>query len=135
MIKDLEALKNNSEFVRHYTTGMSHLQQSGIFNVLRQLGGVSFGPANTIDQVALLGARSNGFQECIDTLFNFLELYIDTKQSNAEVRMDFGGLSYALEKGFLTEEEANAIRRGESININPTAERGSANSNAVPHKS
>lgn len=120
MNKDLEALKNNSEFVRNYTIGMSHLQQSGIFNVLRQLGAVSFGPANTIEQVALLGARSNGFQECIDTLFNFLELYIDTRKDNTEVRMDFGGLNYALEKGYLTEVEANAIKRGESINIDPT---------------
>lgn len=128
MNKDLEALKQDPQFIRNYTIGMKHLQQSGIFQVLRQLGGVTFRPSSSIDEVALLGAKSVGFQECIDTLFNFLELYITEKPTGA-VRMDFGSLDYAVKNGFISEIEANGIRNGQYLSEHPTTERRSSTGN------
>lgn len=115
MKKELEALKNSPTFVRDYTNGMQSLSNSGIFPVLRQMGVCQFGTATTVDQVALRGAWSKGFQDAIDTLFDFLELHIDSKTDASKVRMDFGSLRYAVENGLMTEEEANAVRRGQPI--------------------
>lgn len=122
MMKDLEILRNDPNFVRNYTTGMSHLYTSGVIGVLRQMGGVSMDHSSTMEQLALRGARSNGFQECLDLLMNFYELFIAVKPENGQARMDFGSVRYALDKGYITEEEADAIRRNESININPAKE-------------
>lgn len=135
MNKDLEALKQDPNFIRNYTIGMKHLQQSGLFPVLRQLGMVEYPPSASPDQVALIGARSAGFQDCINTLFNFLENHITQKPTGA-VRMDFGSLDYALKNGLISEEEAHGIRNGQYLSEHPAAERGPAtiNPNGYPLK-
>lgn len=125
MNKDLEHLKQDPQFIRNYTIGMKHLQQSAIFPVLRQLGMVHYPPSATPDQVALIGARSAGFQDCINVLFDFLETHIKEKPDGSGVRMDFGGLEYAVKNGYISEKEANGIRNGQYLSEHPSEERGS----------
>lgn len=128
MSKDLEYLKQDPQFIRNYTIGMKHLQQSGIFPVLRQLGMVKYPPSATPDQVALIGARSAGFQDCIEVLFNFLEEHIKERPTGG-ARMDFGSLDYAVKHGYITENEANGIRNGQYLSEHPSEERRSTTVN------
>lgn len=135
MNKDLEYLKQDPQFIRNYTIGMKHLQQSGIFPVLRQLGMVDYPPSATPDQVALIGARSAGFQDCITVLFEFLERHITEKPDGSKIRMDFGSLDFAVKNGFISENEANGIRNGLYLSEHPAEERGPAAINANGNQS
>lgn len=108
--KELVALRENRDTVKMYLDGMSLLQQSGIFSVLRKEGQCFFAASETPEAVGLRGAWSAGFNEALDTLFNFKEIFLDVHKA-AMPRMDFGSLSRALDNEDITKEEADAIRK------------------------
>src|SRR6185369_10641653 len=111
MIKELERIKGNPNVVNAYRTGMNALFQAGIIDVLRVLGRPRI-LTKTPELMALEGARSSGWNDCIDALLYFEENYLESVETGiTPVKMDFGSIDTALKSGDLTEEEADAIRR------------------------
>lgn len=114
--KELAVLRANPQFVSLYLEGMSALFRSGVFGALRLIGRpIILEKGKDVQCMATQAAWSSGFNDAIDVLMNFKEQFIDVEKRAEEPRMDFGGLDYALQRGDITKEEADAIRLGKSI--------------------
>lgn len=110
--KELSRLKESEGFLTVFYRGMGELLASGVFNFLKEKGRVR--PVTT--DLALEAARSMGYNECLDDLFLFKELYLaDAPKAQDVARRDFGALNIAESKGDLTKEETDAIRSGNTI--------------------
>lgn len=109
--KELLNLKKNPSFLGIYSEGLILLQQSGIFNFLRELARpriISMGADQST--MATQAAYSAGFSDCLENLLNFKELYFLDEKSTQSITPHYGAKDIALEKGDLTEDEINAIR-------------------------
>lgn len=110
--KLLSRIKTNPFALAQYLQGMDGLVKSEIFDFVRLLGVPSFPPKATIEEVALAGAQSKGFNDCLDVLFNFKEMFLDDNQGGERPDMTFGSLELAVASGNLTPEEAAALKEG-----------------------
>jgi hypothetical protein len=114
--KELAVLRANPQFVSLYLEGMSALFRSGVFGALRLIGRpIILEKGKDVHCMATQAAWSSGFNDAIDMLMNFKEKFIDVENKAEEPRMDFGGLDYALQRGDISKEEADAIRSGKPI--------------------
>lgn len=110
-------IKENPSFLSLYTQGMSFIHQSGLLEVLRDLGRVPVIPNNSPnyeEQQKYLAAQSIGFNNAIDCFMYFREMFLDETKRTAPL-MDFGSLDKAVEQGDLTKEEADAIRNRQPV--------------------
>lgn len=109
--KVLQALREKDGFLALYNSGMSALYQSGIFEFLRERArpGIK-GLGSDIQALATSAAYSAGYNDAIEDLLNFRDLWFDTV--NTKIPMNFGAVDLALAKGDLTEEEANGLKAG-----------------------
>jgi len=113
----LKRLKENEAFLSLYSQGMSLLYQSGVFDFLRDNGRVvQVSPElpNYVDYQAGIANWSAGYQAAIDHILYFKELFLEPLKREIP-EMTFGSYENALNKGDLTEEEADAIKRGATV--------------------
>lgn len=119
MIKELDRIKGNPNAVSAYRTGMSALFQGGIIDVLRVLGRPRPHKGG-VEAMALEGARSSGWNDCLEALLYFEELYLESVEAGGiPVKMEFGSIESALKSGDLTEGEADAIRGDKAYRYDP----------------
>lgn len=93
------------------------LRNNGILEALRNIGKISFTPADskTLENYAFKGAYYAGYNEAIDNLINFRELFLEQRPSEPKkVPMDFGGVHKAVSEGYMTKEEMETYERGDS---------------------
>lgn len=119
---ELQSVKANPQALALYLEGMSALYRSRILEVVRAVGRprmVKLGESQ--DVMAAQAAWSAGFNEALDVLLNFKELFLDIKEAPEALRMDFGGVDYAVKRGDITTEEADAIRSTTNTSTNRAA--------------
>lgn len=110
--KIIERLSKNQSFLGVYSSGVSHLYASGIVDFLREKAKCRFAPNLELHSTALEGARSAGYQEALEDIFEFADRYLTpTLGAEGTPKMEFGALDALIESGDLTKEEADAIRR------------------------
>lgn len=93
-----------------YLQGMSLLYKSGILEFLRDKARPVVLRGDSTEKAALQAARSAGYFECLEDLYNFRELYLDTPSVEEALSMDYGALDLAVVKGDLTKEEADELK-------------------------
>lgn len=114
----LEKIRQSKEFLNLFTQGMSYLNQSGVFELLRENGRVFPVSPDATNYVAYQAAIANwsvGYNVALDHLLRFREIFLDNALSTEKIEADFGAAQAAFEKGDLTTEELNAVRSGKPI--------------------
>lgn len=127
VLRELARLKQEETSLPAWHEGMSKLLQSGVLDVLKELGRVNMlasDTANYVDAQAAEASRAFGVNQAIDLLLHFRELLLELPGTTA-VPADFSGIENAIKNQDLTEEEANAIRHDQPI---PRLQR-----NAIPN--
>lgn len=112
-MRKLETLKQNPGLYADYTHALSYLHNSGVLDILRELGRVQKVPEDSPNYIAAVAAQaehSRGYNDAIDDIVYFRERYLDPVPVSAPP-MDFGSINRAIQAGDLTEEEANELRR------------------------
>lgn len=108
-------LKANEIAQGLYRAGISNILSSGVLEIIRAMGQPTLYDHGTNTNVmASEAARTIGFNECLYLVEHFAQIYLEDTPQAQESRMDFNGLSSAVDKGLLTEEEAHAIRHNTS---------------------
>lgn len=109
-----EVLKHPDVFLPVLLQIKNAIEQGGLEPFLRARGRakVHLGP-DAIHNSALSNAWSAGWNDMLDTLLYFSDIYIsEMNKPEGPPRLDFGGLSNAVTKKYLTKEEEDAIRAG-----------------------
>lgn len=88
---------------------LTNLQNLEIIKFLRLKGRciLTLSP-NPIEDTALNGARSSGYQECLDDLENFIDFFILVPQAPAlksSFQADYGGMKSAFLRGDISKDE------------------------------
>ena len=121
-IKELaEKALSGAVDMKAYSEGMSLLHQSGVLSLLRENGrasAVSPGSPNYLEYQLAVTHWSIGYNTCLDQLMHFSELILAKAVVESTPIMDFGGIDSAVKNGFLTREEADAIRKSDSSTTN-----------------
>lgn len=111
ILKELDKIKKNPSFVGIYIQGMGMLNQSGIFDFLKQCGQPQiFDNGKDVQVMAAQAARSAGFNECLNMLLNFREMFLS--DITPLTKPLYGANEAALSRGDLTQEELDAIESG-----------------------
>lgn len=111
----LKKLQENPVLVAAYSQAMSLLNESGVLDILRDNGRVGPVSPETPHYVEYQNALANwslGYNTCMDQLLYFREIFLEKDSYKDKMQMDFGSLDSAVEKGDLTQGEADAIRNG-----------------------
>lgn len=109
----LSEIRASGSFLSLYTEGMSLLVQSGLFEFLKALATPRLVKAGSdIQSLASHGAFMAGYAQCLEDILEFRETFLAAKQIPLNAPMDFGALSLAVQKGDLTQKEADDIRAG-----------------------
>lgn len=114
--KELDRLIGNQNAIAALRTGVSALFSAGILDAIRMLGRprrIKEGENQTV--MASEAAWSSGWNDCLDTLLYFEEMYLAPDKTVPDVRMDFGALDRAVAEGNITKEEADAIRSNSTV--------------------
>ncbi len=103
---ELQTLKNDAGFMQKYSALKELLRSSNIINILRQFGRpvISEGGSN-IYRTATQAAFSAGYNQALDDILYFKELYMQETTKTNNVKAHFGALDIALSKGDLTKED------------------------------
>ena len=112
----LETLKKNPGLYADYTHALSYLHNSGVLDILRELGRVQKVPEDSPNYIAATAAQaehSRGYNDALDDIVYFRERYLDPIPVTAPP-MDFDSINRALKAGDLTEEEASELRKSAS---------------------
>lgn len=113
--KEIDRIKGNPAVLESYRSGMNSLFQAGIVDALRVLGRPKrYANGQSHIVMASEGAWSAGWNDCLEALLYFEQLYLTDGTAVPNVRMDFGSLTRAVANGELNQEEADAIRRGDT---------------------
>lgn len=115
----LEKLRGSAALLKMYNDGMIGLRDSGVLEILKERARCAVIPAATPNYVDVQAAAANqsiGYARALDELYYFRELFLETEQRQ-QARADFGSLDFAVSRGDITQEEADAIRTGKPIVI------------------
>lgn len=105
-------ITEQGSFTGALLAGLSSLWQSGVFDILRDIGRTPPIPPespNYTQLQATMYAWSLGYNQALDDLYYFKEKFLDTSTKQS-VSPDYGGLAEALRKGDLTQEEIDGLR-------------------------
>lgn len=120
MRREIAELKGDERAYELYVEGMAKLRASGYLNALRAIARpVRIERGKDVNAMASEASWSAGFNDCLDSLQHFKELYLgDSIEIKPQVA-DFGAIDLAVLRGDMTEEEA-AIRKqqGEYVRTN-----------------
>lgn len=120
MIKErLEQMRKSEGFMNSYTMALSNLYQSGVLDVLRELGKVrTIAPStpNFVDAQAAVANMSIGYNACLDDLTDFIDAYVYPKgrpgsTTSSDIQPDFEAIATLLKNGDITAEEAQTLRK------------------------
>lgn len=111
-MKTLDNIKGNSAAVTMLDKAVTVLEEIGFIAFLREKAQpviINLGENETIN--ATQGMRSAGYHDCINDLIYFKERYVYPEKDKEAQKLvpDYGGKKDSIEKGYLTEEEANGI--------------------------
>lgn len=123
LINPVDVFKEDPQAFDAFLRALSTLHQTGVLEMLREMGRVRCISENSPNYVAAQAAGANwsrGFNEALDNLIYFRQLYLDQDTTNTQPPLSFGSLERALESGDLTQEEIDAIRNDKPI---PTLKR------------
>ena len=104
------------------------LYRSRVYEFLREVGrpkDVHPSTPNYLEVQAMQTAWSVGYNQCLDHIMMFREVFIEADLEKTPPKMSFGGLDLALSKEDLTKEEADAIRSGKPVPRTNTKRRSS----------
>lgn len=96
-----------------YREGMSALARSGIFTFLRDQSRVRIVGAETMnyaEQHIAAANRSVGYMEAVDDIMSFEGRFLGNVVQESP-SMDFGGIEALLERGDITKEEADKLKK------------------------
>lgn len=117
----LKEITSNPSHLADYQTALDLLTKSRVFDYLRAAavpllvnGGLN------VHQTAAQGAHAVGYNKCLDDIFTFREQVVTlTQKKPTNLAPDFGAAGIALSSKHLTQEEIDAINRGESPRYDP----------------
>lgn len=119
-VKEIERIRGSVNAIEAYRTGMNALFQAGVIDALRVLGRPKrVNNGSDIHEMASEGSWSAGWNDCLDTLLYFQEVYLDATTEIPNVKMEFGALDRAVKDGDLTKEESDALRNNRSVVYKP----------------
>lgn len=119
MRRELREIKGDKQAEAVYIDGLHKLMGSGVLNVLRALGRPTrYNLGKDEHAMASEASWSAGWNDCLDALLHFKELYLEDAPEIKTEAPDFGAVDMARSRGDLTEEEANA-RKQRGIYIKP----------------
>lgn len=111
----LHVIKSNPDYFLPIILELNNsLERSNLLPFLRARGRATLllTGQDAITASALSNAWSSGWNDCIDTIQNFKEVYFPVQPTTP--KMDFGGTQAAVTAGILTQEEADGLKRGVS---------------------
>lgn len=97
-----------------YTKGMSELNKSGLFELLREYGRVqSASPStpNYIEYQSALAHFSVGFNQALDLVLQFRELVLDSQIEGDKPTAAYNAFEKVVTDGTMTKEEAEKIKQ------------------------
>ena len=110
---ELDKFREDTTRVAAYEEGLKKFKLAGIFDFLRGFARpYSYDKGDSQGRAAYSAAYCEGYNSCLDDLLYFGKLHLDPKVTRSMPRMDFGGLRLAVEKGYMTVEEAAKVRGG-----------------------
>ena len=103
----LERLKKNTAAITMIERAGDMLKECGFKEYLDELGRpVIYKGGTDINIQATQAARSAGFFECMDALFNFKDMLVQMERKPDMPTASYGGVDRAIADGFITKEEA-----------------------------
>jgi len=115
MRRELRELQGDEQAKTTYIEGRNKLITSGVVNALRAIGRPTrYDSGKDINQMASEAAWSSGWNDCLDSLIHFHEMYLpdeETIAASAQQPPDFGAIDLAVARGDLTKEEADARKQ------------------------
>ena len=113
----LDEFKRQPELLARYAEGVSILYNTVVIEALREIGRTrTVAPENPnyVDAQAAQANWSIGYNDCLDDLLNFVDRYIQPQKQNMP-NMDYQAIDRALERGDITQEEADELRKSTVI--------------------
>lgn len=105
----LAKYKGNQAIITLITSILRDLETSQVLEFLRLKGRATLTYSmHPIENAALMGARSAGYNECLDDLINFVQFFIEDRVIGDVPTLpvpNFGGYKAALDKGTISKEE------------------------------
>ena len=110
----LKELQTNSHRLLQYSQGLELIKQSGVLELLKLLyrPKVILHGVSQQESMAISGSYSAGAMDVLSVLENFRELYLETISPHSQPAVSFNSVEFAVSRGNLTKEEADAIRNG-----------------------
>ena len=110
----LKELQTNSHRLLQYSQGLELMRQSGVLELMKLLyrPKVILHGNSQQESMAISGAYSAGAIDVLGVLENFRELYLETISPHSQPAVSFNSVEFAVSRGNLTKEEADAIRNG-----------------------
>lgn len=121
--RKLRELRQNSTLPNDVTEAVMLLERSGVLPFLRLLARPQVSHGGTdINAMAINGAWSAGANDMLESITDFIaRFYVEASKKSDSPSMGFEALKDLKERGDLTEEELDAIRRGTKPNYPSTA--------------
>jgi hypothetical protein len=116
-LREIQVLLGDQGREDLYLDGLRKLFDSGVITALRAIGRPQrVARGTSLETMASEGSYSAGFNDAIDCLLYFKELYLDrSKPEFSMPRLGFGALEELLARGDISKDESDAIKRGEPV--------------------
>lgn len=111
LVDDIKEIKENPTLISHYVNGVQFLTHSRVLEVLTKLGKPSRKLNSTVEVMAIEGSYAAGWADCLDFLLNFREYFVFEGNEFPKLSPTYGGLRRLIEKGDITEKEADELRK------------------------
>ena len=110
--------KENSEAFDGFLRALSTIYSTGVLEMLRERGRVRLAldsSPNYTEVQSVRAAWSAGYNQALDELVYFRELFMSTADSGKGASMDFGSMEKTLQNGDLEPSEIEALQHGQPI--------------------
>lgn len=114
----ISLIKENPAFLPSYLQAMSLLNSSYVLDFLMEKGRATPVLPGTPNYVEFQNAefnRSIGYNQCLNDLINFKELFLESLQPTQLGPMDYGATEKLQNQDDITKEEADALRLNKPV--------------------
>jgi len=109
---ELDALRNNPDFLQNYNDGIALLHKSGIFSFLRSNARCFIYDGGSNPARSVFEAHHNaGYHNALNDVAFFKEQYLTESAQTRIPAMDFGGRKAALARGDLTIQDIEGAKK------------------------
>jgi hypothetical protein len=118
LIDPVDLFKNSKEAFDGFLRALSTLNSTGVLEFLRERGQVRATSESSVNYVAAQAAKANfslGYNQALNELVYFRELFLAHPDISTQAPIDFGAMNKVLESGDLEPEEIEALRNGQPI--------------------